>query len=162
MQKDAIKNLCVKRRAQLPKQEMLTFIGPTNGMFRQARTNPYSHQHSNIVRDSLGNFIMETGGFGGECLALARLLRKPALDIRHAVWFYVPAENIVPKHIDENYGGIIRNRMHYTVNVSSPKSTFLLGDTVAVFDEISFSPFDLAHGAHAIEEDLWVVQCPMK
>lgn len=166
MNKEDLLSVCLSVKERLPKQEMLSFKeNPYSKVYKQIRINPFSVFHSNIVRHKSGEYIMETGAFGNDVLSLVRLLKSDfgnRFEYREAVWFYVPKGNIVPIHIDENYGGIVRNKIFATFAITDKNSWISVDYNIYPLDYVEFCPTLQPHGAGSVDEDLWVIQLPIK
>lgn len=166
MNKTDLLSLCLNVRERLPKMEMLMFKeNPYSNVYTQIRINPFSTFYSNVVRHESGKYIMETGVFGKDVLSLAKLLKNDygnRFEYREAVWFYVPKGNVVPIHIDENYGGIIRDKLFATFSITDKDSWISIDHKIQPFDYVEFCPTIQPHGAGSINEDLWVIQLPLR
>jgi len=158
--------LCISVKEKLPKMEMVLFKeDKSSNIYKQIRVNPFSPFHSNIVRHESGEYIMETGVFGKDVLSLVKLLKNDCgnrFEYRDAVWFYVPKGNIVPVHIDENYGGIVRNKIFGTFKITDKDSSISIDHKTYTLDYVEFCPTMQPHGACSINEDLWIIQLPLR
>lgn len=166
MNKEELVSLCITVREKLPKMEMVLFKeDKSSNIYQQIRVNPFSPSHSNIVRHESGEYIMETGVFGKDVLSLVKLLKNDCgnrFEYRDATWFYVPKGNIVPIHIDENYGGIIRNKIFATFAITDKDSWISIDHIIYPLIYVEFCPTMQPHGAHSINEDLWIIQLPLR